>query len=100
MMVALILDTAALFICISIVAKLLLLPVPVGLRSRSEVEDKFVGGRAETQSWTRRLTLGFWRRLIVFLDDGFEVIITRGPEGGSWVGVVGEEEGGKGCEGR
>ena len=35
----------------------------------------------ETQSWTRRLTLGFSRRFIVFRDEGLEVIIMVGPEG-------------------
>lgn len=39
-----------------------------------------VGGRWETQSWTRRETLGLERRLRVFRDNGFVVIIMVGPE--------------------
>jgi len=37
-----------------------------------------VGGRWDTQSWTRRETLGFWRRLSVFLEEGLVVIIIVG----------------------
>lgn len=39
-----------------------------------------VGGRCETQSWTRRETLGFETRLSVFLEEGFVVIIIVGEE--------------------
>jgi hypothetical protein len=39
-----------------------------------------VGGRCETQSWTRRETLGFETRLSVFLEEGFVVIIMVGEE--------------------
>ncbi len=53
-----------------------------------------LGGRVETQSWTRRLTLGFWRRLVVFLDEGFEVMMMKGPEGRrGWEGWWGEGAG-------
>ena len=31
-----------------------------------------VGGRCDTQSWTRRETLGFWTRLRVFFEQGLE----------------------------
>jgi len=37
-----------------------------------------VGGRWETQSWTRRETLGFEIRLMVFLEEGFVVITIVG----------------------
>lgn len=39
------------------------------------------GGRCETQSWTRRLTLGFEIRLRVLREDGFVVIMMTGPVG-------------------
>lgn len=39
-----------------------------------------VGGRCETQSWTSRDTLGFCRRLLVFLEEGLVVIIMVGVE--------------------
>lgn len=38
------------------------------------------GGRWETQSWTRRETLGFSTRLCVFREDGFVVIIMTGAD--------------------
>jgi hypothetical protein len=60
-----------------------------GLRSRSVV---MFGGREETQSWARRLTLGFCTRLIVFFDEGLVVIMMIGP--GRRVSEA------KGCEGR
>ena len=37
-----------------------------------------VGGRCETQSWTRRETRGLLMRLSVFLDVGFVVIMITG----------------------
>jgi hypothetical protein len=37
-----------------------------------------VGGRCDTQSWTRRETLGFWTRLRVFFEEGLVVIIIVG----------------------
>lgn len=80
--------TAAEFMLISIVAKLEL-RAPIG-----ELSRPVVGGREETQSWTRRETLGFWRRLRVFFEEGLEVMRMMGPE----VGRVVVEE--KGCEGR
>jgi hypothetical protein len=40
-----------------------------------------LGGRAETQSWTRRDTAGFTVRLWAFLERGSEVMIMAGPEG-------------------
>jgi hypothetical protein len=39
------------------------------------------GGREETQSWTRRLTLGFEMRLVVFFEEGLVVMMMVGPEG-------------------
>jgi len=39
-----------------------------------------VGGRCDTQSWTRRDTFGFWSRLVVFLEEGLVVIIIVGVE--------------------
>lgn len=72
-------ETAVLFICMSIWARELRGP-PVGLRSRSPPERVF-GGREETQSCTRRETLGFERRFEVFFDDGFEVMMMAGPGG-------------------
>ena len=44
-------------------------PVPVAL---------VVAGRCEIQSWTRRETFGFERRLEVLRDDGLVVIIMVG----------------------
>ena len=37
-----------------------------------------VGGRCDTQSWTRRETRGFDSRFKVFLDEGLVVIIIVG----------------------
>jgi hypothetical protein len=37
-----------------------------------------VGGRCETQSWTRSETCGFEIKLRVFLEEGFVVIIIVG----------------------
>jgi len=37
-----------------------------------------VGGRCETQSWTSSDTCGFDIKLIVFLEEGFVVIIMVG----------------------
>lgn len=37
-----------------------------------------VGGRCDTQSWTRRDTFGFCRRLLVFLEEGLVVITIVG----------------------
>jgi hypothetical protein len=58
-----------------------LLPPPLGLL--------VVGGRCDTQSWTRRLTRGLWRRFCVLRDWRFVVIMMVG-----WVGSgeVGWEE--------
>jgi hypothetical protein len=70
--------TAVLFICMSIAARLLRGP-PVGLRSRSADVD--AGGREDTQSWTRRLTLGFEMRLMVFFEEGLVVMTIVGPDG-------------------
>ena len=39
-----------------------------------------VGGRWETQSWTRSDTCGFEIRLRVFLEEGLVVIIIVGAE--------------------
>lgn len=50
-------------------------------RPSGDVERFVLGGRWETQSWTRRLTLGFDKRLSVFLDEGFVVMIMIGPDG-------------------
>lgn len=36
------------------------------------------GGQSVIQSWTRRETLGLMRRLLVFLDDGFVVMMMAG----------------------
>lgn len=56
---------------------------PPGLRRPSgEVERCcWFGGRWETQSWTRRETLGLETRLRVFFEEGLVVIIMMGPEG-------------------
>lgn len=50
----------------------------------------FVGGRCETQSWTRSDTFGFESRLSVLRDAGLVVIIMIGPAGrcGDVVAVV------------
>jgi hypothetical protein len=47
---------------------------------RSAVEPRrlVVGGRWDTQSWTRRETCGLEIRLRVFLEEGFVVIIIVG----------------------
>ena len=37
-----------------------------------------VGGRCETQSWTRRDTRGLFIRFVVFLDEGLVVIMMTG----------------------
>ena len=37
-----------------------------------------MGGRCDTQSWTRRETRGLLMRLRVFLDDGFVVMMITG----------------------
>ena len=66
----------------SMVARLEL-RAPAGLRSRWSAEET-LGGREETQSWTRRLTEGLARRLRVLREEGLEVMIIMGP-GGSWV---------------
>jgi len=39
-----------------------------------------VGGRCDTQSWTKRETFGFERRLLVFLEEGLVVIIMVGED--------------------
>jgi hypothetical protein len=39
------------------------------------------GGREDTQSWTRRLTLGFEMRLMVFFEEGLVVMTIVGPDG-------------------
>lgn len=39
-----------------------------------------VGGRWETQSWTRRETRGLETRLCVLRDEGLVVIIMLGPD--------------------
>ena len=48
------------------------------VRSAVEPRRLVVGGRWETQSWTRRETLGLETRLRVFLEEGFVVIIIVG----------------------
>lgn len=90
-MVMLLEDTAVLFICISMAAKELRGP-PAGLRSRSAPDNVF-GGREETQSWMQTETWGFDRRLRVFLELGFEVMMMVGPDGRF-------DELGNGCDGR
>jgi len=45
------------------------------VRSPADIRRFVVGGRWETQSWTRRETCGFDMRFRVFLDDGLVVII-------------------------
>ena len=91
-------ETAAEFICMSMVARLLARPAE-GLCSRLDVVyEETLWGRLLTQSCTNRLTLGFSRRLRVFLEEGLEVMIMEGPAG-SWERValvdVGRELGGR-----
>ena len=50
------------------------------LRPSGETERAFVGGRCETQSWTRRETEGFERRFRVLREEGLVVIIMVGAE--------------------
>ena len=45
---------------------------------RSLEPCRFVGGRWDTQSWTRSETCGFDIRFSVFFDEGFVVIIMAG----------------------
>lgn len=52
-----------------------------------------VEGREETQSWTRRETVGLEMRFVVFLEEGLEVMMMAGPGGRT-------EECWKGWEGR
>lgn len=96
--VAEILETAAEFICINMLARLLPLPPAPGLLSRvpreGEVSEETFGGREDTQSCTSRLTLGLEMRLRVFFEEGLDVMIIVGPEG-SWVDVGGRECGGR-----
>lgn len=48
---------------------------------RSEEPRRLVvGGRWDTQSWTRRETLGFETRFRVFFEEGLVVIIIVGAE--------------------
>jgi hypothetical protein len=62
-------------------ARLLPLPVPVGLASRRPLVFPTFGGREDTQSCTRRLTLGLERRFTAFFEEGFEVMMMVGPGG-------------------
>ena len=55
---------------------------PVGLLSLP-LPDVTLGGLLLTQSCTSKLTFGFCTRLVVFLEEGFEVIMIVGPAG-SW----------------
>lgn len=76
-MVALMLLRALVFILRRRVARLE--RVACGGGEPSRVGSGFrVGGRWETQSWTRRETRGFWIRLRVFLEEGLVVIIMTG----------------------
>lgn len=90
---ALILPIAVAFMPISSAAKELrpAFRRPSGLAGRAEL---LFGGRAETQSWTRRETLGFETRLRVLREEGFVVMIITGPEGRVVVEVV------NGCDAR
>lgn len=54
-------------------------------RPSGEMEREFVGGRWETQSWTRRETEGLESRFTVFFEDGLVVMIMVGPEGRAFV---------------
>lgn len=47
-----------------------------GLERRRE----WVGGRWETQSWTKRETCGLERRLDIFLEAGLVVMMIKGEE--------------------
>ena len=80
-MVAEMLETAAEFICMSMFARLVA-RAPAGLLSRPFPEFT-LGGLVLTQSWTSKLTFGFWTRFVVFLEDGLEVMIIVGPAGSS-----------------
>lgn len=84
------LPMAEVFMPMSRVAKL----ERAGLRRPSgEMLRELVGGRCETQSWTRRETEGLERRLMVFFEDGFVVMMIIGP----WGSMLPDE---KGVEGR
>jgi len=84
----------------SMFARLLPLPAAApGLRSRFALllspAPVFVlrfGGREETQSCTRRDTFGLLRRLRVFLEVGFVVMMILGPGGRFCVEVGGNSE--------
>jgi hypothetical protein len=53
---------------------------PARSPAAAEPRRLVVGGRCETQSWTRSETCGFDTRLSVFLEEGFVVIIIVGAE--------------------
>jgi hypothetical protein len=81
LIVALMLETAAEFSCMSMFARLVL-RAPTGLLSLpSAVLAVTLGGRLLTQSCTRRETLGLERRFCVFFDEGLEVMMMVGPSG-------------------
>lgn len=90
--------TAAEFICMSMFARLVDL-APAGLRSRP-LPDVTFGGREDTQSCTRRETLGLLMRFDVFLDEGLEVMIMVGPSGRRDGGAFAFVGTGRECGGR
>jgi hypothetical protein len=50
------------------------------VRPLEEPRRLVVGGRCETQSWTRRETCGLETRLSVFFEEGLVVMIMAGEE--------------------
>lgn len=86
-MVALILLRALVFILRSKLARLDRVACGGGEPSRPGSGLR-VGGRWETQSWTKRETRGLLMRLRVFLEEGLVVIIMTGL---GWKGVEGRK---------
>ena len=82
MIVAEILLKALVFRFSSSEAKLDLAASRGGEPALSAVDPRrpLVGGRWETQSWTRRETFGLDIRFKVFFDAGFVVMMIVGPE--------------------
>lgn len=83
MIVVLILLSALVLILSNREARLERVAAGGGEPSRAMAGFRFVervGGRWETQSWTRRETRGFERRFRVFLEAAFVVMIIVGWE--------------------